>query len=100
MISNTNLSGDTSGMPVSGGMPNMDALVGQMMAMRGMQGGGFPGMIQPPPKEEGVTYLCVTDVQITDRKMGKPLAKPAVNRTQSAADADGGSRPAERPRHS
>ncbi len=73
MISNTNLSGDTAGMPVGGGMPNMDALVGQLMAMRGMQGGGFPGMIQPPPKEEGVIYLCVTDVQISDRKMGKPL---------------------------
>ena len=28
------------------------------------------------PKEEGVTYLCVTDVQITDRKIGKPLGQP------------------------
>jgi len=28
------------------------------------------------PKEDGVTYLCVTDVQITDRKMGKPLGQP------------------------
>lgn len=46
------------------------------MAGSGMQG-GFPGM-QPPPKEEGVTYLCVTDVQITDRKIGKPLGQPSV----------------------
>jgi hypothetical protein len=23
-----------------------------------------------------VTYLCVTDVQITDRKIGKPLGQP------------------------
>ncbi len=35
----------------------------------------IPGM-QPPPKEEGVTYLCVTDVQITDRKIGKPIGQP------------------------
>jgi hypothetical protein len=44
-----------------------------------MSGGrvGFPGMqMQQAPKEEGVTYLCVTDVQITDRKMGKPLSQP------------------------
>jgi len=44
------------------------------MAQSGMQG-GYPGM-QPPPQEEGVTYLCVTDVQITDRKIGKPIGQP------------------------
>ena len=60
------------GMPMGGGMPDMNAMM--RMAMAG-GGGGFPGM-QPPPKEEGVTYLCVTDVQITDRKMGKPLGQP------------------------
>jgi hypothetical protein len=41
------------------------------MAGRGMEG-GYPGM-QAPPKEEGVTYLCVADVQITDRKIGKTI---------------------------
>ena len=32
--------------------------------------------MQPSPKEEGVTYLCVADVQITDRRMGKLLGQP------------------------
>lgn len=50
------------------------------MAMSGGGGGfggmvGFPGM-QPPPKEDGVTYLCVADVQITDRKIGKAIGRP------------------------
>ena len=63
------------GMPI-GNMSGMDmnAMMRMAMAGSGMQG-GFPGM-QPPPKEEGVTYLCVTDVQITDRKIGKPLGQP------------------------
>jgi hypothetical protein len=43
---------------------------------------GFPGM-QQPPKEDGVTYLCVTDVQITDRRMGKPLGQPVANQQAS-----------------
>jgi hypothetical protein len=46
-----------------GAMPDMNAMM--RMAMAG--GGGFPGM-QPPPKEEGVTYLCVADIRITDHK--------------------------------
>ena len=44
------------------------------MAMSGGRG-GLSGM-QPSPKEEGVTYLCVADVQITDRRMGKWLGQP------------------------
>lgn len=32
--------------------------------------------MEPPPEEEGVTYLCVVDVQITDRRLGKPLGRP------------------------
>ena len=53
-------------------MPDMNALMAQAMAMSGGRG-GFPGMqMQQAPKEEGDTYLCVTDVQITDRKMGHP----------------------------
>ena len=60
-------------MPMGGRMPDMNAMMAQAMAMSGGQG-GFPGMqMQQAPKEDGVTYLCVTDVQITDRKMGKPL---------------------------
>ena len=68
-------------MPMGGGMPDMNALMAQAMAMSGGQG-GFPGMqMQQAPKEEGVTYLCVTDVQITDRKMGKPLGQPTAGGT-------------------
>mgnify|MGYP002401119022 CR=1 FL=1 len=70
--------------PMAGGMsgmPDMGALMRQAMAMSGGGGGfggmsGFPGM-QPPPKEDGVTYLCVADVQITDRKIGKAIGQPA-----------------------
>lgn len=39
--------------------------------------------MQQPPKEDGVTYLCVTDVQITDRRMGKPLGQPVANQQAS-----------------
>ena len=72
--------GDESGMGMAG-MPNMGAMMRQAMAMSGGRGGfggmaGFPGM-QPPPKEDGVTYLCVADVQITDRKLGKLIGRPA-----------------------
>lgn len=75
------------GMPMgSGGMPDINAMMRQAMAGGG---GGFPGM-QPPPKEEGVTYLCVTDVQITDRKMGKPLGQP-VGMTGTVTDRKGDS---------
>ena len=69
----------SAGDPMSGGMmrgmagmPDMNAMM--RMAMAG-GGGGFPGM-QPPPKEEGVSYLCVADVQITDRKIGKIVGQP------------------------
>ncbi len=72
--------GDESGMGMAG-MPDMSAMMRQAMAMSGGQGGfggmsGFSGM-QPPPKEDGVTYLCVADVQITDRKIGKSIGRPA-----------------------
>ena len=67
--------GGQTGRMMPGGMPDINALMAQAMAMSGGRG-GFPGMqMQQPPKEEGVTYLCVTDVQITDRKMGKPLGR-------------------------
>ena len=65
-------------MPMGGGMPDMNAMMAQAMAMSGGRG-GFSGMqMQQAPKEEGVIYLCVTDVQITDRKMGKPLGMPGT----------------------
>jgi len=72
--------GDETGRMIPGGMPNINAMMAQVMAMSGGQG-GFPGMqMQQAPKEEGVTYLCVTDVQITDRKMGKPLGRPMAGK--------------------
>jgi hypothetical protein len=73
-------SGDESGMGMAG-MPDMSAMMRQAMAMSGGRAGfsgmsGFPGM-QQPPKEDGVTYLCVADVQITDRKIGRAIGQPA-----------------------
>jgi len=76
MTSANSRGGDQTGRVMPGGMPDMNALMAQAMAMSGGRG-GFPGMqMQQAPKEEGDTYLCVTDVQITDRKMGKPLGQP------------------------
>lgn len=40
--------------------------------------------MQSPAKEEGVTYLCVTDVQITDRRLGKLLGQPTSGQTPTA----------------
>jgi hypothetical protein len=79
---------DGSGMGVAG-MPDMNAMMRQAMAMSGGGGGfggmaGFPGM-QPPPKEEGVIYLCVADVQITDRKIGRAIGQPAGSHASSGA---------------
>lgn len=71
-------------MPVMGmgGMPDVNALIAQAMAMSG----GYGGM-QPPPKEEGVTYLCVADVQITDRRLGQTLGRPASGASPSGPKA-------------
>ncbi len=69
------------GMNGPGGM-DMNAMMRIAMAGGGMQ--GYPGM-QPPAQEEGVTYLCVTDVQITDRKIGKPLGQPMGGHKAGAA---------------
>ncbi len=67
-----------SSMPM-GNMAGMDMNAMMRMAMAGGGIQGFPGM-QPPPKEEGVTYLCVADVQITDRKIGKPIGQPLAGK--------------------
>jgi hypothetical protein len=76
MASTKSMGGDQTGKMMPGGMPDINVMMAQAMAMSGGIG-GFPGMqMQQAPKEEGVTYLCVADVQITDRKMGKPLGQP------------------------
>lgn len=78
MVSTKPMSVDQTGRTMPGGMPDINAMMAQVMAMSGGRG-GFPGMqMQQAPKEEGVTYLCVTDVQITDRIMGKPLGQPTA----------------------
>ena len=81
-------SSDTSGggmgggiMGMGGGMPDINAMMRQAMA----GGGGFPGMqMQQAPKEDGVTYLCVTDVQVTDRKLGKTIGQPVSGQATSS----------------
>jgi hypothetical protein len=76
MVSVNSMGGNETGRMIPGGMPNINVMMAQVMPMSGGRG-SFPGMqMQQAPKEEGVTYLCVTDVQITDRKMGKPLGRP------------------------
>ena len=76
MVSTKSIGVDQTGRMMPSGMPDINAMMAQAMAMSGGQG-GFPGMqMLQAPKEDGVTYLCVTDVQITDRKMGKPLGQP------------------------
>jgi Enterobacterial TraT complement resistance protein len=78
MVSTKSLGFDQTGKMMPSGMPDINAMMAQAMAMSGGRG-GFPGMqMQEAPKEEGVTYLCVTDVQITDRRMGKPLGRPSA----------------------
>jgi len=85
MVSAKSMGGDQTGKMMPGGMPDINVLMAQAMAMSGGRG-GFPGMqMQEAPKEDGVTYLCVTDVQITDRKMGKPLGQPAAGQATTGS---------------
>jgi hypothetical protein len=85
MVSTKPMSVDQTGRMMPSGMPDINALMAQAMAMSGGRG-GFPGMqMQQAPKEDGVTYLCVTDVQITDRKMGKPLGQPAAGQATTGS---------------
>jgi len=85
MVSAKSMGGDQTGKMMPGGMPDINVLMAQAMAMSGGRG-GFPGMqMQQAPKEDGVTYLCVTDVQITDRKMGKPLGQPAAGQATTGS---------------
>jgi len=82
MASPNSMGNDQTGRTMPGGMPDMNALMAQAMAMSGGRG-GLPGMqMQQAPKEEGLTYLCVTDVQVTDRKLGKPLAGQSMAGTK------------------
>ena len=75
---NTAPGGGMAGMFGNSGAVDMNAIMRMATAGRGMEG-GFPGM-QPAPKEEGTTYLCVADVQITDRKIGKTIGGPTAGR--------------------
>lgn len=84
MASSSDMSGGGMGggiMSMGGGMPDINAMMRQAMA----GGGGFPGMqMQQAPKEDGITYLCVTDVQITDRKLGKTIGQPVSGQATSS----------------
>lgn len=62
-----------------GGMPDINAMMAQ--AMRG------GGMGQPPPKPEGITYLCVADVLVTEWEKGTQVAavQPKTYKMRSVA---------------
>lgn len=49
-----------------GGMPDINAMMAQAMRSGGMG--------QPPPKPEGITYLCVADVLVTEWEKGTQVA--------------------------
>lgn len=50
-----------------------------------MSGGSDCSALQQPPKERGVTYLCVTDMQVTDRRMGKHLGQPTSRQARAGS---------------
>ncbi len=60
------MGGKTGNLGSMGGMPDINAMMAQ--AMRG------GGMGQPPPKPEGITYLCVADVLVTEWEKSAQLA--------------------------
>ena len=60
------MSGMGGGVGAMDGMPDINAMMAQ--AMRG------GGMGQPPPKPEGITYVCVADVLVTEWGKGAQVA--------------------------
>jgi hypothetical protein len=50
-----------------------------------MSGGGGCSALQQPSKERGMTYLCVTDVQLTEHRMGKPLGQPTSRQARAGS---------------
>ncbi|MBA3613342.1 MAG: hypothetical protein H0W49_10630 [Nitrospirales bacterium] len=73
------MGGMAGGMGAMGGMPDINAMMAQ--AMRG------GGMGQPPPKPEGITYLCVADILVTERGAGEQVAsvQPKTYKMRSVA---------------
>ena len=73
------MGGMGGGMGAPGGMPDINAMMAQ--AMRG------GGMGQPPPKPEGMTYLCVADVLVTEWEKGAQVAaaQPKTYKMRSVA---------------
>ncbi|MDZ4732767.1 MAG: hypothetical protein SGJ16_04165 [Nitrospirota bacterium] len=73
-------------------MPDMNAMMAQVMGM-GSRRGGFPGMQRHQASiDESLTYLYVTDVQLTNRTMDEPLDQPMAGagngRTEIPTDPD------------
>lgn len=66
------------GMAMGGGaMPDINAMM--RMAMSGR--GGYPGMAQPQ-QSEGIVYLCVADVLVTEQGKNSP---PRIHKMRSVA---------------
>jgi hypothetical protein len=64
----------------AGGMPDVNAMMRMAMASGG---GGRMGMA-PPPKPEGIAYICVADVLVTERS-SNANAPPALYMRRSVA---------------
>ena len=60
-----------------GGMPDMNAMMRMAMSSRG----GYPGMAQPQ-QEEGMTYLCVAEVLVTEQGQN---SQPRIYKMRSVA---------------
>lgn len=69
------------GMPMGGGMPDINSMMRRAMAGRGGMGGVE---MAAPAKPEGLLYICVADVMVTERS-STGNASPIVHKKRSVA---------------
>lgn len=66
------------GMPMGSGMPNINAMMAQAMRRSGSMG------MAAPQKPEGVAYICVADVLVTERDTSGGT-QPRIHKKRSVA---------------